>query len=62
MLALAILSLPAAGRPAAPEPALQVDDRVDSVAFAPNARVLACDLVLRDVASGKVLGTGAPGE
>src|SRR5262249_61414012 len=53
---------PVAGHPAEPVPALHLDESFESVAFSPTARVLACDLVLRDVASGKVLGTGEAGE
>jgi WD40 repeat protein len=62
LVAVAILSLPAAGRPAEPTPALHLDTWSRSVAYAPDAKRLACDLVLRDAASGKVLGTGDPGE
>jgi WD40 repeat protein len=62
LTAVWILSLPQAGRSAEPEPVVRVDAWRDSLAFAPNAKVLACGLVLRDVATRKVVGTGDPGE
>jgi hypothetical protein len=62
LMAVAFLSRPGAGRPAEPAPVVHVDGWRDSVAFTPDAKVLACGLVLHDVASGKVLGTGDPGE
>jgi WD40 repeat protein len=62
VMALVILSVPPVGRTAEPVAALQANASFESVAFAPNAKILACDLALRDVASGKVLGTGDLGE
>lgn len=47
-----------------PEPicVFHVGSWFNSLAFSPNAKAIACDLVLRNVAYGKVLGTGDPGE
>src|SRR5262249_9467023 len=53
---------PGAGHPAEPVPALHLAESFYTVHFHPTASVLACDLVLRDIASGKVLGTGDAGE
>jgi hypothetical protein len=61
-VALALVSLPAGARPAKPVLAFEVDGAFPRVAFAPNGKLLACDLALRDIASGKLLGTGVPGE
>jgi WD40 repeat protein len=62
LVVISIGSLPAGGPPKEPVPEFRVDGWCPCVAFAPNGRLLACDLVLRDGASGKVLGSGDPVE
>ena len=62
LVAVTILSLPTPGRPAGPIAAFQVDAWSPSVIFAPNSKILACGIALRDVATGKVMGTGDPNQ
>ena len=43
-------------------PTFQLPLWTDSVAFAPDGKTVACDLVVRDAADGKELAIGKPGE
>jgi WD40 repeat protein len=62
LVTLALLSLPARGHSAEPQPTFSAKGQVLSLAFAPQGKVIACQLDLRSLADGKVLGTGDPGK
>lgn len=59
---LGALSVAAHERPVEKDPIFKVKQWVDSVAFAPDGKTLACDLVLREVAAGKEVARGKVGE
>jgi WD40 repeat protein len=62
LLAFSVLSLPGQERLAENAPALKVEGSPRTLAIAPNGKVIACDLLLRDVATGKELAKGEVGK
>ena len=60
--ALGVMSVPAQDRPGERGPVLKVEGSASSLAFAPDGKTLACDLVLRNLPAGKEVARGEVGK